>query len=72
MPQSKNETNINGQNKPRSYYTFAIPKHLRDKADKVKSHYGYRRVSDAATNLMLVGLKVYEQNPDAFIKTLQQ
>ncbi len=55
-----------------SSYTFAVPKELKDSALEIQSAYGLRKLSDAVYNLILVGLKVYKQNPDTFIKTLQQ
>lgn len=60
------------KDEPRAAYTFSVPLGYRAKLKTLQRTYGYRRESDAAVNLLRVGLKVHETSPTKFFELLNE
>jgi len=60
--------------KKRRIYSFPMPpdSDLHQAIIKVQNRYGYAREADAAFNLLKVGLKIFEKNPDDYLRHLSQ
>lgn len=58
--------------KKRQIYSFPMPPNsdVRRGIIKVQNRYGYAREVDAAFNLLKVGLKIFEKNPDEYLNHL--